>query len=102
MSIRHGGCACKRLRGYGAGGMTRRVEATRMSALFGGIEGGGTKFVCVIGTGPDDIRAHETFPTTSPEETLGAAADFFARRHADSSIAALGIGCFGPLDLDPA
>ena len=73
-----------------------------MSALFGGIEGGGTKFVCVIGTGPDDIRAHETFPTTSPEETLGAAADFFARRHADSSIAALGIGCFGPLDLDPA
>jgi fructokinase len=73
-----------------------------MSALFGGIEGGGTKFVCVIGTGPDDIRAHETFPTTGPEETLGAAADFFARHRATDPIAALGIGCFGPLDLNPA
>jgi fructokinase len=73
-----------------------------MSALYGGIEGGGTKFVCVIGTGPDDIRAHETFPTTSPEETLGAAAEFFARHRAALPITALGIGCFGPIDLDPA
>jgi fructokinase len=73
-----------------------------MSALYGGIEGGGTKFVCVIGTGPDDIRAHDTFPTTSPEETLGAAAAFFARHQSEMPIVALGIGCFGPLDLDPA
>jgi fructokinase len=73
-----------------------------MSALVGGIEGGGTKFVCVIGTGPDDIRAEETFPTSDPEATLAAAAGFFARHRAAFPIAALGIGCFGPLDLDPA
>jgi fructokinase len=73
-----------------------------MSALYGGIEGGGTKFVCVIGTGPDDIRARATIPTTGPKETLGAAANFFARHRAALPITALGIGCFGPIDLDPA
>lgn len=48
-----------------------------MSALFGGIEAGGTKFVCAIGTGPDDIRAEHRFPTTTPEETLAQAVAFF-------------------------
>ena len=45
--------------------------------LFGGIEGGGTKFVCAIGTGPDDIRAETRFPTTTPDETISQAARFF-------------------------
>ena len=36
--------------------------------LYGGIEGGGTKFVCAVGTGPDDIRAETRIPTTSPDE----------------------------------
>ena len=43
------------------------------TSLYGGIEAGGTKFVCAVGTGPDDIRARTQFPTTSPEETLGKA-----------------------------
>ncbi len=30
-----------------------------MTQLFGGIEAGGTKFVCAVGTGPDDIRAEQ-------------------------------------------
>ena len=34
--------------------------------VFGGIEGGGTKFVCAVGTGPEDMRARAEFPTTSP------------------------------------
>ena len=33
--------------------------------LYGGIEGGGTKFVCAIGTGPDQIVAETSFPTTT-------------------------------------
>ena len=41
-----------------------------MSAFVGGIEAGGTKFVCGVGTGPDDIRSEERFPTTTPEETI--------------------------------
>jgi fructokinase len=34
---------------------------------FGGIEAGGTKFVCMIGNGPGDTLAEATFPTTTPK-----------------------------------
>lgn len=64
--------------------------------LFGGIEGGGTKWVLGVGTGPGDLET-VTIPATTPAETLGKAARFFQER----PIAALGIGCFGPLDLRP-
>ncbi|NTW43072.1 MAG: fructokinase, partial [Anaerolineaceae bacterium] len=37
-----------------------------MSILFGGIEAGGTKFVCVLGTDPENILFEKRFPTTSP------------------------------------
>ena len=42
-------------------------------ALYGGIEAGGTKFVCAVGNGPDDIRDEIRFPTTAPDETLALA-----------------------------
>jgi fructokinase len=61
---------------------------------FAGIEAGGTKFVCGIGTGPGDL-VREEFPTTTPEDTLRRAAEFLNRHQPDS----LGIGCFGPIDL---
>ena len=71
------------------------------SPLFGGIEGGGTKFVCAVGTGPDDIRAETRFPTTSPAETIGRAISFFQEQAAAfGPISALGVACFGPLDPD--
>ena len=69
-----------------------------MKLLFGGIEGGGTKFVCAVGTGPDDIRAEIRFPTTTPAETLGKAIDFFKKQ---GRLAAVGIASFGPVDPDP-
>lgn len=69
-------------------------------SLFGGIEAGGTKFVCAVGTGPDDIRAVERFPTTTPDETIGRVTAFF--RAQPEPVAAIGIGSFGPVDLDPA
>ncbi|MEM9489806.1 MAG: ROK family protein [Myxococcota bacterium] len=67
--------------------------------LYGGIEAGGTKFVCAVGTGPDDIREEIRFPTTTPDETLGRAIEFF--RRPDRPIAALGIASFGPVDPEP-
>ncbi len=67
--------------------------------LYGGIEAGGTKFVCVVGTGPDDIRARTRFPTTTPEETLSQAVDFF--RPFAAELAGIGVGSFGPVDLNP-
>ncbi len=71
--------------------------------LFGGIEGGGTKFNYVVGTSPDDLRREERFPTTTPDETLDKAIRFFKQAEADfGKLSALGIACFGPLDPNPA
>ncbi|WP_420455655.1 ROK family protein [Rubrivirga sp.] len=67
--------------------------------IVGGIEAGGTKFVCAVGTGPGDLRAVERFPTTTPEETLSRAVAFFERQ--PEPVAAVGIGTFGPADVDP-
>jgi len=69
-------------------------------ALFGGIEAGGTKFVCAVGTGPDDLRAVTRFPTTTPEETIARVIEYF--RSQPEPVAAIGIGSFGPTDPDPA
>jgi fructokinase len=67
-------------------------------ALFGGIEAGGTKFVCAVGTSPDDIMSEITFPTTTPDETLGKTIEFFREFQQEKPLAAVGIGSFGPLD----
>ena len=67
--------------------------------IFGGIEAGGTKVVCTVGTAPGDLRAVERFPTTTPGETLARAVAFF---EAHGPVAAVGVGSFGPADVDPA
>jgi len=67
-----------------------------MAPIFGGVEAGGTKFVCAVGRGPDDIRAEARVATTTPDETIAECLAFFA---AHGSIAALGIASFGPVDL---
>lgn len=70
--------------------------------LYGGIEAGGTKFVCAVGTGPDDLRAEVRFPTTTPEETIGRAIDYFKEQAKIEPVAAIGIASFGPVDPNPA
>lgn len=67
--------------------------------LFGGIEAGGTKFVCAVGSGPDDIIAEDRFPTEEPQMTLTRAIGFF--RPYSSSLAGIGVAAFGPVDPDP-
>jgi fructokinase len=70
--------------------------------LVGGIEAGGTKFVCAVGSGPEDIRAEVRFPTTTPEETIGRALAFFGEQTAICGpLSAVGIAAFGPLDPNP-
>ncbi|HEX9733666.1 MAG TPA: ROK family protein [Thermoanaerobaculia bacterium] len=72
-----------------------------MGPLYAGIEAGGTKFVCAVGSGPDDLRAEARFPTTTPEETLGRVIDFFRRQGREHGrLDAVGIASFGPVDLD--
>ena len=70
--------------------------------LLGGIEAGGTKFVCAVGTDPDNLRAQVRIPTTTPEETLGRVVDFFRQQQmTEGKIDAIGIGAFGPVDVHP-
>ena len=69
--------------------------------LYGGIEAGGTKFVCVVGNGPENIVERTRIDTTVPEETLGKVIRFFQPYTTTGKITAIGIGCFGPLDLNP-
>jgi fructokinase len=71
-----------------------------MSRLFGGIEAGGTKFICAVASGPEDIREKAEFPTTSPGETLSRTARFFSEaQEKHGEVEGLGIASFGPIDL---
>lgn len=70
--------------------------------LIGGIEAGGTKFVCSVGSGPDDLRPEVRFPTTTPAETLGRTLAYFRERTAEEGpLAAIGVASFGPIDPHP-
>jgi fructokinase len=71
------------------------------NSLFGGIEAGGTKFVCMVGSGPNHIESQVRIDTTSPGETLKNVIDFFRPFTKAKMITVIGIGCFGPVDLDP-
>jgi fructokinase len=64
--------------------------------IYGGVEAGGTKWVCAIGTGPDDIRDSVIFPTEGPEATIARATEFLTSA---GPLAAIGVGSFGPVDL---
>lgn len=75
---------------------------TNRGLPFAGVEMGGTKCVCLLATGPDDIRDEVRIPTTTPAETLAAIEAVLTRWQAQSSLRAIGIASFGPLDLDPA
>src|SRR5260370_1061233 len=61
---------------------------------LGGIEAGGTKFVCAIGSDPGDLESYE-FPSTRTEETIVREVAFLRTRQ---PLDAIGIGSFGPID----
>ena len=63
---------------------------------FGGIEAGGTKWTCAVGGGEGEVGRVESFPTTTPAETLARAAAFFAT---EPDLEALGVGAFGPVEV---
>lgn len=65
--------------------------------LLGGIEAGGTKMVCVVGDENGNIIERARFDTATPEITMVKMIEFFK----GFDIKALGISCFGPIDLNP-
>jgi len=64
---------------------------------IGGIEAGGTHWTCAVGQGDGEIERSESFPTTTPAETLSRATEFFA---AVPDLEAVGIGAFGPVEVN--
>ncbi|MDB5687880.1 MAG: hypothetical protein JWR77_2469 [Rhizorhabdus sp.] len=70
--------------------------------LVAGIELGGTKCLCILASGPDDIRAEERIATgTDAAETLAQMRTVLTRWRAEQGFEALGLASFGPIDLDP-
>lgn len=69
--------------------------------LLAGVELGGTKCVCILGTGPDDVRAIERLPTGDErEDTLCRIEAVLERwRHQHGAPRGLGIASFGPVNL---
>jgi fructokinase len=64
--------------------------------VYGGIELGGTKIICAVGSGPADVQVEKRFPTTTPGEALAQIIAFFQQYQP----AAIGIGSFGPISLN--
>jgi len=74
-----------------------------MPVLYGGIEGGGTKFVCAVGNQSGEILVETRFPTTTPDEMLTQTVGFFKEQiQSLGSLTAIGVASFGPLDPRPA
>lgn len=69
--------------------------------LYGGIEAGGTKFVCVVAGGPGQVVDEIRYMTTMPKETLDRAIKFFQPFIRSGQVSAIGVGSFGPVDLNP-
>jgi fructokinase len=70
--------------------------------IYGGLEAGGTKFVCAVGRAPDGVLEEARFATRGPEETLADALSFFRAAKTKYDLAAIGIATFGPAIVDPA
>jgi len=69
--------------------------------LFGGVEAGGTKFICVLADSRGFIKARVDIPTDTAEITLAAVKDFFIASAPEfGELASIGIVSFGPLDLN--
>lgn len=66
--------------------------------MLGSIEAGGTKFVCAVADRQLKIVDKITIDTRTPNTTVKEVLQFFA----NYSVKALGIGCFGPIDIDPS
>ena len=71
-----------------------------ISPIYGAIEAGGTKFIVALATGPNEVLARASLPTTTPRETLAAVVAFLKQAEQEhGKLSALGVASFGPIDL---
>ncbi len=83
---------------FGDKNIQEKDEKMAEKKYVGSIEAGGTKFIVAVQdveTGKEVAR--DRIPTTTNKETLQKTADFFKKHSVD----ALGIGTFGPIDINP-
>jgi len=72
-----------------------------MTRVYAGIEAGGTKWVCILASHPENIIATTQFLTSGPDETINSAIQFIKNNMRNpEELSGIGIGSFGPLDLD--
>jgi fructokinase len=68
--------------------------------LYGGIEAGGTKFICAVSNAPPSLSSEIHFETTVPQETLEKVCEYFFPFVKDGQIRSIGVAAFGPVDTD--
>ena len=64
---------------------------------LGTLEAGGTKMVLSVGNEQNELLEQISIPTEAPDKTIPAMIDWFREK----KVEALGIGSFGPVDLNP-
>jgi fructokinase len=69
--------------------------------VIAGIEAGGTKFVCGVGTDQGEVLERVSFPTTLPSDTIHQAVDSLKSMHSKHPWQSVGLASFGPIDLHP-
>ena len=73
--------------------------------LYGALEAGGTKMICATGNEDGQILDQVSIPTGTPEETMPQIIEYFRAKldvpEEDDKIKAIGVACFGPVDVRP-
>ena len=69
--------------------------------LYGGIEAGGTKFICALTSEPPRLEHQVTFSTTDPSSTLEQVRLFFEPFIQQGMVASIGLAAFGPVEVNP-
>lgn len=69
-------------------------------AYWGGIEAGGTKFVCGVCTEDGHVVHRQVILTTSPENTMPQVSDYFQRLGGNFPLEGIGLASFGPVNLN--
>jgi fructokinase len=79
------------------------VKNKRKDLVVGGIEAGGTKFVCAVGRGPEDVqqpRNRQEFATgDNPAALIARVIEWFQEKQQHEPLSAIGIASFGPVDM---
>lgn len=70
------------------------------NSLYGGVEAGGTKFICGLSSSPPNLSSKIQFGTTTPQETLEKVCEYFFPFVKEGRIRSIGVAAFGPVDTD--